>query len=376
MASTPPPSSRRTSSTQPIPSSTSRIDELDVTDPPPRSDSTLPLFSPSGTLSSLKGTTHNTGSQIQSPSSKPQNSRRPTRTRHASEDSSSSSGSEDEDEESGGLGDLVRSLHESNETQSLRQSRRKRAKPDQDDSRSVHSRRTESGSTRGPMRRNGSRLESLRSAAGSRLGRVHSAASGRTGTGPEGEEEDEGEGALPTVEEKSSSFNSTNRPPPPAPSASFTHRTLHPPPLQHPHHSLQVAPISKTSSPNSTTSDYFPRSTSSSTHLPQQPPSSPSPLPPPNPQNDSPSILPRFNTRLSSASTLDPRRHLQQNHQDLNHPFIPEVPRQVQSVPRRIGSLISSYLSILDPGGRASMQQDLDAGTAPLSTISALIATT
>lgn len=303
-----------TSSTRPTPQPNSPSDELDVADSRDQpNDLNLPRFSPSGLLSSLRGSNPKTESQYPSTTSKPRTSPQTSRAtsrdlESSSSGSSSSSSSGSEDEESGGLGDLVRSLHESNETQSIRTSRRKRSKPEHDDTGNVRSRRTGSGST---MNRNGSRVDSLKSAVGSRLGKVCSTASGRTGTGSGDEEEDPGDGGLPTL-------NSSTRPPRPSP-----------------------------------------------------------PLPARTRSGEDPSsIPPRFSTRPSSASALDPRRHLQQNHQDLNQPFIPEVPRQAQSLPRKIGGLVTSYLSVLDPGGRASMQQDLQAGTPPLNTIAALIATT
>lgn len=80
--------------------------------------------------------------------------------------------------------------------------------------------------------------------------------------------------------------------------------------------------------------------------------------------------------RSSNVSTLDPRRHHQAHLQNLNEPFIPEIPHHVQSVPRQVASAVYEYFSLADPLGRTTKHQNSHDATAPLHTIAALIATT
>ena len=384
-----PPPPRRTSTTR---RSTSTrppsLNELDVTE----SQTTEPdftRFSPSGLLSSLRGVTPQDESRSSSRPSKPQHRRQSSRAstgrRKGEETSSSSSGSSssgsDDDEESGGLGNLIRSLHDSNETHSLRERRQKRANADESDS--VHSRRSGSGSSRG-SKRNNSRSGSLRSGTGSRLGRAPSAGSGRSGSGPRGEREDSGGGGLPTVEERSASLNSTTRPPPAAPSQSFNQKAMRPTPQQFHQNSFQKwwSPDAKSYPPFTTANNPLPGQTPAiSPSRPPQPsppppPSTTTPTTEPSPTQTSSLVPPLIVSRPSSSSTLDPRHLHDAHHQNLNEPFIPLVPHHAKSVPKKIGGQISNYLSALDPGGRTTMANDEHAGTAPLHTIAALIATT
>lgn len=75
-------------------------------------------------------------------------------------------------------------------------------------------------------------------------------------------------------------------------------------------------------------------------------------------------------------STLDPRRHHKSHLQNLNEPFIPEIPHHVQSVPKQIANTVYQYFSLADPLGRTTKHQNSYDATAPLHTIAALIATT
>lgn len=394
MLGTPKPPARRSSANRPpAMSRPPTMQELDVTEhQSTNNEPNTTRFSPSGLLSSLQGTTPNGGSRSRSRASQPpQISRQATRRRRKGEETSSesesSSGSSDDDndddEPSGGLGDLIRSLHDSNETQSVRKrrARQKQGNEDRSDSESVRSRLTGSGSSAGLSRANTGRSERSRSRGG-RVGRVQSRESAtRGGSGGSGVETPGG--GLPTVEERTASLNPTQRPPPPAPSQSFNqHHQANRPTVVHSHqNSFQKwwSPEARNFPPFTTTANPQPGQIPAHSLEPQ--PTPPLPLPTPSlpqspPADGSSSPPPLFTSRLSATSTLDPRRHHAAHHQDLNEPFIPEIPHHAQSVPRKVGGWISNYLGTLDPGGNLARMNDEHAGTAPLHTIAALIATT